>query len=174
MQIGTGRFHKDVLQLLDFGTGGIFSAPSGLVQQILILGHTFLDQNAVGEGGQVWSHHQDCQRTNDISQARRQIPNAGLNGERIHQGDHTKAEQGQNTYAGALFLLDVLTVLGNRIDTMALQIHPRTNKTSTLNWPKEEPTSTDMILWKEALEDICPSRQRLNCLGQYVAKSHRV
>ncbi len=32
----------------------------------------------------------------------------------------------------------------------------------------------DMILWKEALEDICPSRRCLNCLGQYVAKSHRV
>jgi hypothetical protein len=32
----------------------------------------------------------------------------------------------------------------------------------------------DMMLWKEALEDICPSRQRLNCLGQYVAKSQQV
>ena len=32
----------------------------------------------------------------------------------------------------------------------------------------------DMILWREALEDICPSRRRLNCLGQYVAKFHRV
>jgi hypothetical protein len=30
------------------------------------------------------------------------------------------------------------------------------------------------MLWKEALEDICPSRRRLNCLGQYVAKSHRI
>jgi hypothetical protein len=73
-----------------------------------------------------------------------------------------------------LFLSDVLTVLGNRIDTTVLQIRPRTNKTSTLNWPKEEPTLADMILWKEALEDICPSRRCLNCLGQYVEKSHRV
>jgi hypothetical protein len=32
----------------------------------------------------------------------------------------------------------------------------------------------DMMLWKEALEYICPSRRRLNCLGQYVAKSHQV
>jgi hypothetical protein len=31
-----------------------------------------------------------------------------------------------------------------------------------------------MMLWKEALEDICPSRRRLNCLGSFVAKSHRV
>ena len=43
-----------------------------------------------------------------------------------------------------------------------------------LNWPKEEPTTKDMNLWKEALEDICPSRQRLTCLGQYVAKSYQV
>ncbi len=35
-------------------------------------------------------------------------------------------------------------------------------------------TSADMMLWKEALEDICPSRRRLNCLGPFVAKSHRV
>jgi hypothetical protein len=32
----------------------------------------------------------------------------------------------------------------------------------------------DMMLWKEALEDICLSRRRLSCLGQYVAKLHRV
>jgi hypothetical protein len=73
-----------------------------------------------------------------------------------------------------LFLLDVLTVLGNRIDAMALHLCPTTDRMSTLNWPKEEPTLADMILWREALEDICPSRWRLNCLGQYVAKSHRV
>ncbi len=73
-----------------------------------------------------------------------------------------------------LFLLDVLTVSGNRINTMALQLRPATNKQSTLNWPKEAPTMADTMLWKEALEDICPSRQRLNCLGQYVAKSHQV
>jgi hypothetical protein len=31
-----------------------------------------------------------------------------------------------------------------------------------------------MIIWKEALEDICPSRQRLNCLRQYITKSRQV
>jgi hypothetical protein len=73
-----------------------------------------------------------------------------------------------------LFLLDVLTVSGNRIDTTALQLHPATDRQSTLNWPKEAPTTADMMLWKEALEDIFPSRQHLNCLGQYNAKSHQV
>jgi hypothetical protein len=73
-----------------------------------------------------------------------------------------------------LFLLDVLTVSGNRIDGAALSLWPSTKKMSTLNWPKEEQTTADMILWKEALKDICPSRRRLNCLGQYVTKSHWV
>jgi hypothetical protein len=52
-----------------------------------------------------------------------------------------------------LFLLDVLTVSGNRIDAMALHLHPTTDRMSMLNWPKEEPTLADMILWREALED---------------------
>ncbi len=73
-----------------------------------------------------------------------------------------------------LFLSDVLTASGNKIDGAALRTHQSTEKMSTLNWPKEEPTMEDMNLWKEALEDICPSRRCLTCLGQYVAKSHRV
>jgi hypothetical protein len=73
-----------------------------------------------------------------------------------------------------LFLSDVLTVLGYRIDGAVLRLRPSTNRMSTLNWPKEEPTTADMILWKEALEDICPSRQCLNCLGQYVASGSRM
>jgi hypothetical protein len=73
-----------------------------------------------------------------------------------------------------LFLSEVLTVSGNRIDATALHLRPTTDRMSTLNWPKEEPTLADMILWREVLEDICPSRRHLNCLGQYVAMSHQV
>ncbi len=73
-----------------------------------------------------------------------------------------------------LFLSDILIVSGNRIYAKAHQLRPATNRQSMLNWPKEAPTTADMMLWKEALEDICPSRRCLNCLGQYVAKSHQV
>ena len=73
-----------------------------------------------------------------------------------------------------LFLSDVMTMSGNRIDDTVLRLQQSTERVSMLNWPKEEPTAMDMMLWKEALEDICPSRQRLNCLGQYVAKSHGI
>ncbi len=71
-----------------------------------------------------------------------------------------------------LFLLDVLTTLGCRIDSAATRRRPPTSRMSTLNWPKEEPTAEDMALWKDALEDICPSRRHLNCLGHFVSKSH--
>ncbi len=70
--------------------------------------------------------------------------------------------------------MDVLTTSGNRIDTNTLCPRPANNRQSVLNWPKEEPTAADMMLWKEALKDICPSRRCLYCLGLYVAKSHRV
>jgi hypothetical protein len=73
-----------------------------------------------------------------------------------------------------LFLLDVLTALGCRIDNAATRRRPPTSQMSTLNWPKEEPKAEDMALWKDALEDICPSRRCLNCLGHFVSKSHRI
>jgi hypothetical protein len=73
-----------------------------------------------------------------------------------------------------IFLLDVLTTSGNRIEASALRPQPNTDQRSVLNWPKEEPTLADMMLWKEALEDICPSRWRLNCLGLFAAKSHQM
>ncbi len=57
-----------------------------------------------------------------------------------------------------IFLPDVLAASGNRIDTNTLRPRPATNRQSVLNRPKEEPTVADMILWKEALKDICPSR----------------
>jgi hypothetical protein len=72
------------------------------------------------------------------------------------------------------FLLDVLTVSGCRIDSAATCQQPPTSWMLTLNWPKEEPTAEDMVLWKDALEDICPSRHRLNCLGHFVSKSHQI
>ncbi len=73
-----------------------------------------------------------------------------------------------------LFLLDVLTASGCRIDSAATRQRPPTSRMLTLNLPKEEPTAEDMVLWKNALEDICPSRRRLNRHGHFVSKSHRI
>jgi hypothetical protein len=53
-----------------------------------------------------------------------------------------------------LFLLDVLTMSGCRIDSAATRRRPPTSRMLTLNWPKEEPTAEDMALWKDTLENI--------------------
>ncbi len=55
-----------------------------------------------------------------------------------------------------IFLSDVLTASGNRVDANTLCPQPATNRQPVLNWPKEEPTAADMMLWREALKDICP------------------
>ncbi len=56
------------------------------------------------------------------------------------------------------FLSDILSASGVRIDPTVFQHrHPGMNY-STKKWPKEEPTESEFELWKEALEDICPSR----------------
>jgi hypothetical protein len=160
MQIGTGRLHENVLQLPDFGTGCILPAPSGLVQQILIPGHALMDENVVGEG--------DTFRVT-IKTARGPLafPRRGdkflmlVLMERGYSREIVRRLNRVRIHMQVLFLLDVLTVSGNRIDNTALQLRPATNRKSTLNWPKEAPTAADMMLWKEALEDICSSRRPL-------------
>jgi hypothetical protein len=173
MQIGTGRFHEDVLELLDFRTGSIFPAPSSLIQQILFLTtHSWMKI--------LWEKVDKFGVTIETAKGPLAFPRHGdefLMLVLLERGYSREIAQRLNRvriHMQVIFLSDVLTVSGNRINTTALQICPRTNKTSTLNWPREEPTLVDIILWKEALEDICPNRRHLNCLGQYVEKSHRV
>jgi hypothetical protein len=36
----------------------------------------------------------------------------------------------------------------------------------------EEPTEANFQVWKEALEDICPSR--MYSIGEYIAETHRI
>jgi hypothetical protein len=45
---------------------------------------------------------------------------------------------------------------------------------STKKWPKKEPTESDFELWREAVEDICPSRLRIHSVGVFVAETHRI
>jgi hypothetical protein len=94
--------------------------------------------------------------------------------ERGHSRETIRRLNRVRIHMQVLFLSDVLTVLGNKIDEAVLRPLQPTKRASMLNWLREEPTEADMMLWKEALEDICPSRRRLNCLGDCVAKSHRI
>ncbi len=45
---------------------------------------------------------------------------------------------------------------------------------STKKWPKEEPTESDFELWREAVEDICPSWLRIHSVGEFVAETHQI
>ncbi len=94
--------------------------------------------------------------------------------ERGHSRETIRQLNGVRIHLQVIFLSDILTASGNRIEANTLRPRPATDRQSVLNWPKEEPTVADMMLWKEALEDICPSRQHLYCLGPYVTKSHQV
>jgi hypothetical protein len=78
--------------------------------------------------------------------------------ERGHSRETIRRLNRVRIHLQVIFLSDILTTSGNRIDTNTLRPQPATNRQSVLNWPKEEPTAADIILWKEALEDICPSR----------------
>jgi hypothetical protein len=33
---------------------------------------------------------------------------------------------------------------------------------------------SDFELWREAVEDICPSQLRIHCVGEFVAETHRI
>jgi hypothetical protein len=56
-----------------------------------------------------------------------------------------------------IFLSDILLDLGLRIDPTVLQRLDPSVKHSTKKWSKEKPTESDIELWREAVEDICPS-----------------
>ncbi len=73
-----------------------------------------------------------------------------------------------------IFLSNVLTTSSLRIDPSVFWHRgPGTNH-FTKNCPVEEPTEADFWIWKEALEDICPSRMQVRSGGEYIAKIHRI
>ncbi len=43
-----------------------------------------------------------------------------------------------------------------------------------MRWPKEEPMDLDFLLWRAAVEDICPSWLRVHRVGEYVEETHRI
>jgi hypothetical protein len=46
---------------------------------------------------------------------------------------------------------------GNRVEDIITHRCPQGNRMLSLHWPKEDPMTEDMAIWKAALEDICPS-----------------
>ncbi len=58
-----------------------------------------------------------------------------------------------------LFMLDILTTTGSKIDIKALTRQSKGETRLTLRWPNEQPTELDFQLWKNVLQMICPSKR---------------
>jgi hypothetical protein len=73
-----------------------------------------------------------------------------------------------------LFMSDILTASGHMIAPDILSPRPRGETRSSVRWPNKHPTSSDMTLWSNAMQAICPRR----CLGRgvsrFVNKTHRI
>ncbi len=60
-------------------------------------------------------------------------------------------------YWQVLFLSNILTASGNKIDTEMIAQHKIQRKRSQMRWPMEHPTESDFQLWRDAVRALCPS-----------------
>jgi hypothetical protein len=73
-----------------------------------------------------------------------------------------------------LFMSDILTASRNMIALEILSPRPRGEAWSTMRWPNENPTTSDMALWRNAMHAICPSRCLCQGVGRFVRQTHRI
>jgi hypothetical protein len=73
-----------------------------------------------------------------------------------------------------LFMSDILTVSGNKIDINAGIRRAEEDSRSELRWPKEQPTELDFQLWMNALQMICPSKSRAPTVGKFKTRTHQI
>jgi hypothetical protein len=69
---------------------------------------------------------------------------------------------------------DILTALGNKVNTKILLHHPLGETCSNMRWPQERPTNSDLQLWTNAMLTICPSRCKTSSIGQFLGNTHRI
>ncbi len=77
-------------------------------------------------------------------------------------------------YWQALFLSDILTASGNKIDTEVLKQHQVHRRRLQMRWPKEHRTESNFQLWRDAVTALCPSRDTRTQLGLFIAPTHRI
>jgi hypothetical protein len=71
-------------------------------------------------------------------------------------------------------LSDVLTASGGKVCIDILLRRPKGKAWSTMRWPREQPTASDMLLWHNAMKEICPSRGGMPKVGDFTDDTHRV
>jgi hypothetical protein len=73
-----------------------------------------------------------------------------------------------------LFMSDIHTASGNKINSNTLSCCPRGKAWLTLQWPDEQPTKSDFNLWRNTMLLICSSRSRAATVGQFITNTHRI
>ena len=73
-----------------------------------------------------------------------------------------------------LFLSDILTALGGRVDPNTLSRRPRLEAWSKMQWLVEQPSESDLQLWHNAIRSLCPSRRGTRPVGPNSGILHRV
>jgi hypothetical protein len=71
-------------------------------------------------------------------------------------------------------LSDVLTASDGKVCIDILSRRPKGEAWSTMRWPREQPTASDMLLWHNAMKEICPSRGGTPKVGDFTGNMHRV
>ena len=69
---------------------------------------------------------------------------------------------------------DIITATGNKICSEILSRRPHGEAWSSIRWPTEQPTTTDMELWKNDMLSICPSQCSTTRVEQFIGPTHRV
>ena len=77
-------------------------------------------------------------------------------------------------YYQAIFLSDIFTASGQKLDPEVTRQDSRQQIRSKLRWPTEHPSEADFQLWRDAVGVICPSRNKRTGLGPFIAPSHRI
>ena len=77
-------------------------------------------------------------------------------------------------YWQVLFVSDILTASGNKIDPEVLAQPEAHRKRSQLRWPTEHPTASDFQMWRDAILALCPSRNAGMKPGAFIAPTHRI
>jgi hypothetical protein len=73
-----------------------------------------------------------------------------------------------------LFVSNVLTASGGKLSSEILLRRPEGEAWSNMRWPVERPTGSDMRLWNNAIQSICPSRSSTPNVGAFIHDTHRI
>ncbi len=90
----------------------------------------------------------------------------GYSGETLRRLNRVRVSQ------QVLFMSDILTASGNKIDINAGIQRAEEDSRLELRWPKEQPTESDFQLWRNALQMICPSKSRALTVGKFKTRTH--